>query len=98
MLPTSEQLTKGITRLTNILPNFHLLVDTDILDNRYWDTCILGQIFGHFDVGLVVCRMSYQDAVNEGFILNIRIDNPDFDKLYKQLDELWIEVLEERTK
>lgn len=52
MLPTKTQLTKGVTRLTNILPNWPLLVDIDILDTRYWDTCLLGQIFGHFDIGL----------------------------------------------
>ena len=98
ILPTKQQLTKGTTRLSNILPNFHLLVDVDTLDCRWWDTCLLGQIFGHFDIALIVCRMSYQDAVNEGFILNIEADNPEFDKLYKQLDDLWIEVLEERTK
>lgn len=98
MLPTSQQLTKGITRLTNVLPHFYLLVDPDTLDCRYWDTCLLGQIFGHFDIGLVVMRMSYQDAVDEGFILNTREDDPEFDRLYKELDELWIQILEERKR
>lgn len=97
-LPTKQQLSKAITRLTNIIPHFHLLIDTDSLDCRWWDTCILGQIFGHFDVALIVCRMSWQDAVDEGFILNIEADNPNFDRLYKQLDELWIEILEERNQ
>ena len=96
MLPTQQQLTKAVIRLTNIIPQWPLLVDTDLLDCRYWDTCILGQIFGHFDIGLVVMRMSYQDAVDEGFILNIPDTHEDFDTLYKQLDSLWIEVLEER--
>lgn len=95
-LPTKQQLTKGVTRLTNIIPQWHLLVDADLLDYRYWDTCLLGQIFGHFDIALVVMRMSYQDAVDEGFILNIRVNDPNFDSLYKQLDKLWIEILEER--
>lgn len=98
MLPTQQQLTKAVTRLTNIIPQWPLLVDTDLLDCRYWDTCILGQIFGHFDIGLIVCRMSYQDAVDEGFILGIEYEHPDYDKLYKQLDEMWIEVVEERKQ
>lgn len=97
-LPSKEQLTKGITRLTNIIPQWPLLVDVDSLDCRWWDTCILGMIFGHFDIGLIVCRMSWQDAVDEGFVLNIPLEHEDYDKLYKQLDDLWIEVLEERTQ
>lgn len=97
-LPTSQQLTKGVIRLTNIIPQWPLLVDVDTLDCRWWDTCILGQIFGHFDVGLLVMRMSYQDAVDEGFILNIPCEHEDYDRLYKQLDELWIEILEERKQ
>lgn len=97
MTPTKQQLNKGIVRLTNILPNFHLLVDTNSLDCRWWDTCLLGQIFGHFDIGLIVCRMSWQDAVDEGFILDVEADNSEFNELYKQLDKMWIEALEERT-
>lgn len=96
-LPTPEQLTKGVTRLTNIIPQWTLLIDLDTLDTRYWDTCILGQVFGHFNIGIETLRMSYQDAVDEGFILNIPLDNKDFDSLYKQLDEMWLAVLAERT-
>lgn len=98
MLPTPSQLTKGITRLTNVLPHFYLLVDTDTLDCRYWDICLLGQVFGHFNIGVDTLRMSYQDAVDEGFILNISCEHEEYDRLYKELDYMWIELVEERKQ
>lgn len=42
--------------------------------------------------------MSYQDAVDEGFILNIPLEHEDYDTLYGQLDDLWIEIVEERKQ
>lgn len=42
-------------------------IDTDILDLQTFATCILGQLFGDFNDGLIELGFQYEEAIECGF-------------------------------
>ena len=88
----SDVVTNGAAFLDTYAPSWHMRIDPSILEIRMPATCILGQLFGDYLVGLSVLRLSGDEASEYGFDihddqkwLNREYTNP----LWMELDERW---------
>lgn len=58
-------------------------------------SCVLGQLYGDFDVALDELDMTYEEATNYGFFLDI---NRGFFQEYTELTEIWRDLIRSRSE
>jgi hypothetical protein len=61
------QVAAGAALLDMKRPGWREEIDTDRLDVQFYDTCILGQLYGEFDEGLLALGLTYDEAGEHGF-------------------------------
>lgn len=54
---------RGAAFLDEKEPGWAALIDLTTLDLDYVDSCVLGQLYGHYDVGLIVLGLRVQSRL-----------------------------------
>ena len=59
--------------------------------------CVLGQIFGHYNAGVMTLGLEYDARVKHGFTTTDRFSDPD-DPEWPVLEKLWLDAIKMRRE
>jgi hypothetical protein len=85
-MPLTERVNAGVDLLDSYLPEWELSVDVDILDIDDMYSCILGQVFGNYEIGKNNLNITFGDEY--GFA--------PFQGEKEDLEDLWVDIIRER--
>jgi hypothetical protein len=84
-----NRVARGAALLDPEEPGWFNRIDTDQLWMSRCDTCILGQLYGDYTVGLRALGLTHRQAIDRGFMMGEGVN-------YLQLTNEWRRVVEDR--
>lgn len=87
---------RGMKLLDGEIPKWRRLIDLDELDLGDPCQCIIGQIYGDYEIGLDTLGLDTEDGELLGFGLDANLverDDGKYESEYEWLTDLWREVL-----